>query len=128
MSNVIHILTGRPLDPDAVRTPGPRECLACYVHRMVEAEGCSDELRWVELWRRLRAKRATALSRRLVRRGGMCDCAVVNLVWMPVMDLWSSGWEAGEPSAPTVLPTCLGVRTNSTQACEHWTAAEDVAL
>ncbi len=70
MSNVIHILTGRPLDPDAVR----------------------------------------------------------NLVWMPVMDLWSSGWEAGEPSAPTVLPTCLGVRTNSTQACEHWTAAEDVAL
>lgn len=126
MSNVIHILTRRPIDPDGERAPGARECVACYVHRMVESDGCSDELRWVEHWRRLRARRATALRARLERRGGMCDCDVVSLVWVPVAGPADWDGEDGPLDDSALLPECPGVRTNSTQPCELWSQAANL--
>ena len=128
MSNVIHILTRRPIDAAGERAPGPRECVVCFVRRMTDLEGCSDELRWVEHWRFLRVRRATALGRRLQRRGGVCDCAVVNLVWTPAAGLWEWDGETGAFSEPAQMPMCLGVRPNSTQPCGHWEETQDVAL
>lgn len=128
MSNVIHILTRRPLELDGDLVPGPRECVACFVRRMTDLKGCSDELSWVEHWRALRCQRATALGRRLQRRGGMCDCAVVSVVWRPVADLWQRDSDSGAYLEPDRIPECLGVRPNSTQACAQWADPEDVAL
>jgi len=46
-----------------ITQPKPRECLHCYVYRMLEF-GCTG-LRWAKRYRDLRAPRATALDRRL---------------------------------------------------------------
>jgi hypothetical protein len=127
MSNVIHLLTRRPIDSLAEVLPLDAECLACFVHRMVHQGGCTDGLRWVEHFRRLRAKRATALTRRLTARGATCDCSVTTVVWRPHPGLWE--WDdTGELSSPTELPACAGVRPNSTQACGHWTTAAQQAF
>ena len=58
----------------ALTDPHDGECLLCYVHRMLEY-GCTG-LRWAVRYRDLRAPRATALERRLGRRGGYCDCEI----------------------------------------------------
>jgi hypothetical protein len=127
MSNVIHLLTRRPITSLAEVMPFKAECLACFVHRMVREQGCTDALRWVEHFRRLRAGRATALTRRLTARGASCDCAVTTVVWRPHPGLWE--WDdVGELSPPTELPACAGVRPNSTQACGHWTTAAQEAF
>lgn len=127
MSNVIHLLTRRPITSiDEVR-PHPEECLACFVHRMVRDQGCSDALRWVDYFRQERAKRATALTRRLAGRGAGCDCSVTAVVWRPHPGLWE--WDdRGDLVDPGTMPECLGVRPNSTQPCGHWVDAEDAAL
>jgi hypothetical protein len=127
MSNVIHLLTRRPITSLAEVMPLDAECLACFVHRMVRDQGCTDALRWVEHFRRLRAGRATALTRRLGDRGASCDCSVTTVVWQPHPGLWE--WDdAGELSPPTHLPACSGVRPNSTQPCQHWTPATRAAF
>jgi hypothetical protein len=120
MSNVIHLLTRRPISSLDEVMPLHAECLACFVHRMVSDQGCTEALRWVEHFRRVRASRATALVRRLRARGASCDCGVLTAVWRPHPGLWE--WdEAGQLLPPTGLPACVGVRPNSTQACGHWT-------
>ena len=63
--------------PGPPALPGPRECLVCFVERMVVAYGCGNRLHWAALWRDRRAPRATALERRLQRSGGYCDCEVL---------------------------------------------------
>jgi hypothetical protein len=83
--------------------PGERECLRCYLVRMITAFGCDGTHRWTERWRDLRAPRATALKERLARRGGICcDCEVMYNVY---------------PDSAEPLP-CAGVtRAGSTQPC-----------
>ena len=87
--------------------PGLRECLRCYLVRMLAAFGCDGTHRWTERWRDLRAPRATALVERLARRGGICcDCEVTLNVYRDYPD-------TAEP-----LP-CAGVsRAGSTQPCD----------
>jgi uncharacterized protein DUF2695 len=86
--------------------PGERECLRCYLVRMLDAFGCNGTHRWTERWRDLRAPRATALVERLARRGGICcDCEVILNVYRDY------------PDSPEPLP-CAGVRrAGSTQPC-----------
>jgi uncharacterized protein DUF2695 len=58
--------------------PGERECLRCYLLRMISEFGCDGTHRWTIRWRDLRAPRARGLVRRLQERGGICcDCEVV---------------------------------------------------
>src|SRR5260221_11960945 len=52
--------------------PGERECLRCYLLRMISEFGCDGSHRWTVRWRDLRAPRARGLVRRMQRRGGRC--------------------------------------------------------
>jgi hypothetical protein len=86
--------------------PGKRECLRCYLVRMVNAFGCDNTHRWTAHWRDLRAPRAAALLDRLADLGGFCDCEVLFNVY---------------PSYPETdrILACTGVsRAGSTQPCK----------
>ncbi len=96
--------------PGPPALPGPRECVVCFVERMVVAYGCSNRLHWTALWRDRRAPRATALERRLQGSGGYCDCEVLANAYARREE-----WEGDEP------PDCREVsRRGSTQPCDHW--------
>lgn len=85
--------------------PGERECLQCYLLRMLHEFGCNSTQRWVAHWRDLRAPRSRALGKRLAARGGFCDCEVILNVYPP------------DPDAGG-LPHCAGVsRRGSTEPC-----------
>jgi Protein of unknown function (DUF2695) len=59
--------------------PEERECLRCFLLRMIDEFGCDGTHRWTERWRAERAPRARGLLRRLSQLGGCCDCeAVLN--------------------------------------------------
>jgi hypothetical protein len=88
--------------------PRDRECLTCYVSRMLGEFGCDTTLRWAGLWRDACAPRATALERRLSRHGGFCDCEIAFNVYPDQMLL-----PEGQPRPP-----CRGVsRRGSTAPC-----------
>ena len=58
--------------------PGERECLRCFLLRMINEFGCDGTHRWTMRWRDLRAPRARGLVQRMQRRGGCCcDCEVI---------------------------------------------------
>ncbi len=85
--------------------PGKRECLRCYLMRMLNAFGCDNTHRWAARWRDLRAPRAAALLDRLADCGGFCDREVLFNVY------------PGYPETDRILP-CAGVsRAGSTQPC-----------
>ena len=87
--------------------PGRRECLRCYLLRMLNEFGCDNTHRWTRRWRDARAPRARALIERLQRRGACCcDCEVIFNVFPDY------------PTASHTLP-CAGVsRAGSTQPCD----------
>jgi hypothetical protein len=57
--------------------PGDRECLRCFLLRMISEFGCDSTHRWTMRWRALRAPLATSLLDKLAELGGCCDCEVV---------------------------------------------------
>lgn len=62
--------------------PGPRECLRCFLLRMIEQFGCDGTHRWTGRWRDLRSPGAKGLIRRLQRQGACCcDCEVILNVY-----------------------------------------------
>ena len=66
--------------------PGERECLRCYLLRMMDQFGCDGTHRWTIRWRDRRAPKSRGLLRRLGRQGGCCcDCEVILNVfpWYP---------------------------------------------
>jgi hypothetical protein len=78
--------------------PRERECLRCYLLRMINEFGCDGRHRWTTRWRDLRAPGAAGLVRRLQRLGGVCcDCEVLLNVF------------PGYPDADELLP-CAGQR------------------
>jgi len=87
--------------------PGERECLRCYLVRMISEFGCDGSHRWTVRWRDLRAPRARGLVLRLQRRGGCCcDCEVIFNVFPDY------------PKTDRVLP-CAGVlRAGSAVPCD----------
>jgi hypothetical protein len=92
---------------EKLTAPGERECLACYLGRMLTEFGCDNRLRWSEYWRDRNAPRATALSARLADRGGFCDCEVLLNVYPEYLP----------EDGPAPVP-CSGVsRKGSTKPC-----------
>lgn len=98
-------------------SPRSHECLVCYVYRMLDF-GCDGEQRWVRRYQDVRAPRATALSERLMRQGGFCDCEVLLNVFAanPAFIRWD---EFGDPVVER-KPPCQGVRAGSAQPCLLW--------
>jgi hypothetical protein len=94
---------------DAMTAPGDRECLACYLLRMLGEFGCDGSHRWVERWRADQAPRATSLLGRLGRQGGCCDCEVAMNVYPDRLP------EDGTPP----LPCSLVTRRGSTKPCRR---------
>ncbi len=101
--------------------PQPRECLHCYVYRMLEF-GCTG-LRWATRYRDLKAPRATALSERLMSKGAGCDCEIFMNGWslQRTYQVWDP--ETEEYDYPDELPACKGVRAGSIQPCGIWTVS-----
>jgi hypothetical protein len=87
--------------------PGERECLRCYLLRMISEFGCDGTHRWTVRWRDLRAPRARGLVQRMQRRGGCCcDCEVIFNVFPDY------------PDTSEILP-CAGVpRPGSADPCQ----------
>lgn len=106
--------------------PHERECLLCYVFRMLE-HGCTG-LRWARHYRDLMAPRATALEERLGRVGGFCDCEVfwngfqlAPQHWLPERERVEDGViHVPEATYPETMPHCRGVRRASTRGCALW--------
>lgn len=120
-------IADEPPGPPAV--PRDRECVVCFVDRMVCAYGCSGRLMWAALWRDRRAPGATALERRLGRKGGYCDCEVlvnafvrIELVLARIARTWTDEDEAVESELFQRPPQCSGVRPRSSQQCDRWAA------
>lgn len=114
---------------DDVLTPHPRECLLCYLKRMLDSFGCDTHLRFGRHFRDLRAPRAFALEKRLGRMGGYCDCEVfLNgyrlsrqfLVPARVEHHDGVDYVVELERWPDSLPSCTGVRRGSTQPCILW--------
>ena len=111
--------------------PLPRECLLCFVHRMLGAFGCRTTLRFATHYRDLRAPRAVALERRLGEKGGFCDCEIFLNGWSAAPHLWTpevvvehDGWTEvlEEPEPPSSMPRCLGAGPGATRPCSLWQA------
>ncbi|TVT07327.1 DUF2695 domain-containing protein [Amycolatopsis bartoniae] len=82
-------------------TPLPRECLRCYLARVLHDHGCDHSLRWTTRWRASCAPSVAA-----VLRHARCDCAL----------LAAGGASRGGTPAP-----CAGVtRLGSTRPCRRW--------
>jgi hypothetical protein len=103
-----------------ITQPKPRECLHCYVYRMLEF-GCSG-LRWARRYRDMMAPRATALDRRLMSKGACCDCEIFMNGWSLRRAYRTYDPEGEEYEYPEELPDCKGVRAGSVQPCGLWAA------
>jgi hypothetical protein len=91
---------------DGRTRPRDRECLTCYVARMLDRFGCDSQLRWAKRWRDCNAPAAVLLLASLESRGGYCDCEMLFNVHGLTL-----------PEADTPQQLCLGVRGGSTQPC-----------
>jgi hypothetical protein len=96
-------------------TPSDRECVLCFVDRMLDDFGCDCTLRWAKHWRDLCAPSATALERRFGSVGGHCDCEIFLNGYDPT---WPGAEDEEQPSP---RPACRRVsRRGSTRPCGLW--------
>jgi hypothetical protein len=100
--------------------PAPRECLACYVARMMTAHGCDTTLRWAQRFRDLSSPTATGLERRLGNVGGFCDCEIFLNGYRMARHLLVRNLATDELEAPDEPPVCAGVGRTSTRPCANW--------
>lgn len=97
---------------DELTRPHDKECLCCYLARMLDQFPCDGSHRHALRFRDLTAPRATALLERLSRVGGCCcDCEVFLNGYQP------RSWSPDEAAA---LPPCAGVRRGSVRPCANW--------
>lgn len=101
--------------------PAPRECVVCYVARMLDAFGCDTTLRWAMRFRDLRSPTATGLGRRLGAVGGFCDCEIFLNGYQLARELLVRDVRTDELEAPAEPPACAGVGRTSTRPCANWT-------
>lgn len=108
-----------PFPADDPTLPTGRECLLCYVARLLEAHGCDTTLRWSLRFRDARSPTATGLERRVGETGGSCDCTLLEghrlARHLLVRDLATD-----ELEAPAERPDCAAVRRTSTRPCANW--------
>ena len=89
--------------------PGQRECLRCFLVRMISEFGCDGSHRWTVRWRDLRAPRALGLVQRLQRRGAVCcDCEVIFNVYPDYPETDQILPCAGVPRAGSAAPAISG--------------------
>ncbi|MGA3151496.1 MAG: DUF2695 domain-containing protein [Streptosporangiaceae bacterium] len=86
--------------------PGERECLRCFLLRMINEFGCDGAHRWALRWQQLRAPRAAGLLRRLSALGGCCDCEILLNVF------------PGYPAAGRLLPCAGQPQAGSAVPCD----------
>lgn len=101
--------------------PTARECVICYVARMVETHGCDGSLKWAQHFRELRSPTATGLERRLGAVGASCDCEVLLTGWTLARELLVRDVHTDELEQPAEPPDCAGVGSTSTRPCVNWT-------
>jgi hypothetical protein len=90
---------------ERLTVPGERECLRCYLLRLITEFGCDGTYRWTIRWRDVRAAQPGGMLRQFERRGGFCDCEVLMNVF------------PGYPPVSRPLP-CAGVaRSGSSRPC-----------
>jgi Protein of unknown function (DUF2695) len=88
-------------DEPARDEPADKECLRCYLVRMIQARGCDNTRKWTTRWRHRRAARDGQLMSQLEERGGICcDCEVVFNVWQHEDDGWVEGGSPWQPQQP----------------------------
>ena len=97
--------------------PRARECLLCYLYRMLEF-GCRGH-EFTVRYRDLNAPRATGLLKRLSRMGACCcECEVFWNAYQPNARFFEQDQEGEFVTEP--MPQCHGVRRGSTQPCCLW--------
>ncbi len=88
--------------------PGERECLRCYLLRMIYEFGCDGTHRWTIRWRDARAPQARGLVRKLQRLGACCcDCEVLLNVYPDYPDTDRLLPCAGQPHRGSCAPCNL---------------------
>lgn len=95
--------------------PAARECLRCYLVRMLGEFGCDGSHRWTIRWRVACAPGARDLLWRLQRRGACCcDCEVIFNVFPDYPDADRPMPCAGAPRPGSAAPCDLRpVRPNA---------------
>jgi len=88
--------------------PGERECLRCYLRRMLRSGGCDNTRKWTTYWRDRRAPGDGLFLSRLEERGGICcDCEVLLNVWEDADDArWPERCAGTVGADPLIL--CAG--------------------
>jgi hypothetical protein len=89
--------------------PGDRECLRCFLLRMISEFGCDGTHRWTIRWRSLRAPLATSLLDKLEELGGCCDCEVLVNVFPHYPPSGRLLPCAGQPQSGSAVPCDLRV-------------------
>lgn len=102
------------------REPQERECLVCFVARMLDEFGCDGSLLWTRRFRDLRSPTATAVERRYGEQLVPCDCLVVHKAHRPTRELMVRDVHTDELEWPDRMPPCAGVRRTNTRACANW--------
>ena len=100
--------------------PQERECLVCFLLRMLTEFGCDASFTWARRFRDLRSPTATALEKRFGQRLVLCDCLIVHKAHRPVRELMVRDLRTDELERPERMPPCSGVRRTSTRACANW--------
>jgi len=93
----------------ALTEPDDRECLRCFLLRMISEFGCDGTHRWTVRWRDVRAPGATGLLGKLAELGGGCDCeALINVfpAYPPTSRVLPC---AGQPRPGSAVPCDLRV-------------------
>ena len=91
----------------ALTEPDDRECLRCFLLRMLAEFGCNGSYRWVVRWREVRAPQATGLLARLDELGGRCDCEVLMNVFPHYPTAEQLLPCAGQPQPGSAMPCDL---------------------
>jgi hypothetical protein len=89
--------------------PDERECLRCFLLRMINEFGCTGAHRWTVRWRDVRAPRATGLLGKLTQLGGGCDCEVLLNVFPQYPATTRLLPCAGQPQSGSAVPCDLRI-------------------
>ena len=100
--------------------PAPRECVACYVARMLADQRCDGTLTWATAFRDHSSPTATGLERRMANAGGTCDCAILSHGYQLARHLMVRDLRTDELEPPPEQPVCAGVGRTSSRPCANW--------
>jgi len=87
--------------------PDDRECLRCFLLRMISEFGCAGTHRWTIRWRDVRAPLASGLVGKLAELGGGCDCEVLLNVFPQYPRTTRRLPCAGQPQSGSAVPCDL---------------------